>query len=244
VELTDTELDEIQEGEVYFVRELKESDISSLLGLNEGIHGMFPGSGPDSGSAGLADLDQDALVELLLSVSDPNRPIDRLEIYKEEDGAYTVRVTIELPLINEMVLGDIDGDSFPEIVGLTYDGVVLVYQWDPLTILLPDGSELDWEAPHKEIDGVIWMSLGGFESLGCEADDEPGDLKLNRGDLTVEMDRTDGVIRCGNEVIVPDVPAEVLESVPYLPLFSTLDCLGFLYTYDPVTHVLRMESSG
>jgi len=42
----------------------------------------------------------------------------------------------------------------------------------------------------------------------------------------------------------PEVPEEVLESIPYLPLFSTLDCLGFLYTYDPGRNLVEVEPEG
>ena len=239
VELGQEELGALEEGKVYFVQELSTSDVEELERLGSGTRSMFPGS--EAGRTGLADLDRDALLELLVAVSDPERPIDRLEIYKEEGDTYTVKITLELPLINEMLLGDLDGDGFTEIVGLTYEGVVLVYQWDPLTVRFAGGREIDWETPHKQIDDMIWMSLGGFESLGCEVLEEPDGLEVKRGDRTVRLDRSERVVRCGDELLLPEVPDEVLEAVPYLPLFAALDCLGFLYTYDASEQLVEVE---
>ncbi len=241
-ELTGDELAELHEGEVYVVQGLEESDVSELLSL--GATGLYRGSGPDSGLAGLADLDRDTLVELVLSVSDPDRPIDRLEIWSEEEGHFTVKVIFELPLINQMVLGDIDGDGFTEIVGLTFDGVVLVYQWDPLTILLADGSELTWETPHREIDGTIWLGIEGFKGLGCDAEEVADSVEVRRGEWEVTLDRSEMSLKCGEEILAPEVPEEFLEDRIYLPLFSVLNCLGFLYTYDPETNVVRLETEG
>jgi hypothetical protein len=242
--LTDEEMASLQEGEVYFVQELTALDIAKLESMGAIAGRLFPGERNGSNRIGIADLDRDALYELLLSVSDPERPIDRLEIYSEEGGDFSIRIALELPLINEMVLGDIDGDGYTEIVGLTYDGVVLVYQYDPLTVRLADGTELEWENPHMDIHGTIWMSLGGFEALGCVAVEEPDRLELSRGDRVVVLDRSDLTIRCGDQILLPDVPREALESVPYLPFFSALDCLGFLYTYDPGLNLVEVESAG
>lgn len=239
VELAQEEIGQLEEGQVYFVQELTTTDVKELESLGSETASMFSGS--DEGRTGLADLDRDALLELLVAVSDPERPIDRLEIYKEEGDTYTVRITLELPLINEMLLGDVDADGFTEIVGLTYEGVVIVYQWDPLTVRLPDGVEIDWEAPHKQINDMIWMSLGGFESLGCLVEEEPDGLHVIRGDRVVRLDRVERSVMCGEEVLLPEVPDEILEAIPYLPLFSSLDCLGFLYTYDASEHLVEVE---
>ena len=239
--LTEEELLSLEEGEVYFVQELTALDIEKLESLGTIAGRLYSGEQDDSSRIGIADLDRDALYELLLSMSDPQRPIDRLEVYSEQGGDFSMRITLELPLINEMVLGDVDADGYTEIVGLTYDGVVLVYQYDPLTVRLADGTELDWENPHRDIDGTIWLSLGGFEALGCIAVEQPDRLELSLNDRMLVLDRTERTIMCGESILFPDVPDEALETVPYLPLFSTLECLGFLYTYDPGTNLVEVE---
>jgi hypothetical protein len=238
--LSEEELASLEEGEVYFVQELTPLDIEKLESLGSIAGRLYSGDQDDS-RIGIADLDRDALYELLVSMSDPQRPIDRLEVYSEHGGDFSMRITLELPLINQMVLGDVDGDGYTEIVGLTYDGVVLVYQYDPLTVRLADGTELEWENPHKDIDGTIWLSLGGFEELGCTAVEQPDRLELSLNDMMVVLDRTEHTIMCEDSVLFPDVPAEAYETVPYLPLFSTLECLGFLYTYDPEQNLVEVE---
>ena len=45
----------LEEGEVYFVQELTEDDVFELQTLGSETESMFPGSGPGSGVAGLAD---------------------------------------------------------------------------------------------------------------------------------------------------------------------------------------------
>ena len=242
VELTDEELRTLKEGEIYMVQELSEDDVRQLQSLTAKIESMFQSSGVDSGRAGVADLDRDAILELLLAVSDPKRPIDRLEIYKEEGGIYTVKVTLELPLMNEMVLGDVDGDSFTEIVGLTFDGEVLVYQWDPLTIRRPDFTEVDWESPHREYNGMIWTSLGAFEALGCSLLEDSVTIRVSRKGRSVVLNRETHTLSCEGEVLLPDVPLEMFEKTPYFPLFLTLDCLGFLYSYYPEDYLVQLDS--
>ncbi len=243
VELTDDEIVSLEEGEVYFVQELSVTELDMLQALGSGRGRFFRGSSTEIGRAGIADLDEDAFLELLTAVSDPDRPIDHLEIYTEEDGLFTVKITLELPLINEMVLGDIDGDGFSEIVGLTFDGDVLVYQYDPLTVMLADGTELEWETPHQRVNDTIWMSIGGFEALGCTAIEHPDSLEILCADLSIILDREKGLIMCGDEVILPEVPQSVLESLPFLPFFSALECLGFSYTYDPGQNLVELEQS-
>jgi hypothetical protein len=144
--------------------------------------------------------------------------------------------------MNEMHLGDIDGDGFNEIVGITFDGEVLIYQWDPLTVKLKDGSDLTWETPHREVNGIIWMSLGGFEALGCGTQEDARYLSVARGDHRVILDRTTGEIMCDGEVLLPDVPPEMLESTPFLPLLPALDCLGFFYSYYPDQNLVQLEN--
>ena len=243
IELTDEEIASLDEGQVYFVRELSASQIDRIQALGSGDGQFFFGNSREFGRAGIANLDEDAFVELLVSVSDPDRPIDHLEIYAEEDGLFTVKVTLELPLINEMVLGDVDGDGFSEIVGLTFDGDVLVYQYDPLTVRLADGTEIDWETPHQKVNDTIWMSIGVFESLGCTAVENPDSLEIQLDDHSVILDREAGNVRCGDEVLIPEVPVGALESVPFLPFFSALECLGFTYTYDPGRNLVELERS-
>ncbi|MCX6645714.1 MAG: hypothetical protein NTY09_05070 [bacterium] len=241
IELTAEEIASLDEGQVYFVRELSVSEIDQLQAIGSGEGRFFSGDNNQFGRAGIADLDADALVELLVSVSDPDRPIDHLEIYSEEGGLFTVKVTLELPLINEMVLGDVDGDGFSEIVGLTFDGDVLVYQYDPLTVMLANGTEIDWETPHQKVNNTIWMSIGAFEALGCTAVEHPDSLEITFNNHSVILDREAGSVMCGDEVLVPQVPEGVLDSAPFLPFFSALDCLGFNYTYDPSKNLVEME---
>ncbi len=241
VELTEEEVSELQEGEVYFVQDLTKLDVSELEEIGAEAGKLYAGTGGEADRVGIADLDQDALLELLISVSDPNRPIDRLQIFRQDGGTFTVQITLELPLINEMVLGDIDGDDFSEIVGLTYDGEVLVYQYDPLTVRLADGTEVAWETPHMEIDGTIWVGLGGFETLGCTMVEEADSLQVSHSGHAVTLDREGKLLRCGDQILLPDVPDAALESTPYLPLLSVLDCLGFRYTYDPRQNLVELE---
>jgi hypothetical protein len=241
IELTDEEIASLDEGQVYFVRELSVSEIDQLQALASGEGRFFSGDNNQLGRAGIADLDADALVELLVSVSDPDRPIDHLEIYSEEGGLFTVKVTLELPLINEMVLGDVDGDGFSEIVGLTFDGDVLVYQYDPLTVMLANGTEIEWETPHQKVNNIIWMSIGAFEALGCTAVELSDSLEITKNNHSVILNRETGSVMCGDEVLVQQVPEGVLESAPFLPFFSALDCLGFNYRYDPAKNLVEME---
>jgi len=240
-QLTEEEMARLEEGDVYFVQELTEVDITKLQSIGESAGRLFPARNDPSGRAGIADLDKDALYELLVAASDPDRPIDRLQIYSGEGGDFRVRFTLELPLINEMVLGDVDGDGVMEIVGLTYDGEVLIYQYDPLTVRVADGTELEWEVPHKDLNGTIWMSLGGFEALGCSAVEHPDVLELSYDDRLVVLNRTERTIKCGEATLIPVVPDEAVETAPFLPFFSTLDCLGFLYTYDPELDLVEVE---
>jgi len=242
--LTEDELASLEEGEVYFVQELTALDIEKLESIGSIAGRLYSGDQDDTNRVGIADLDRDALYELLVSMSDPQRPIDRLEVYSEQGGDFSVRIALELPLINEMVLGDVDGDGYTEIVGLTYDGVVLVYQYDPLTVRLVDGTELEWENPHMNIDGAIWLSLGGFEALGCTIVQEPDRLEISLDDRLLVLDRTERTITCGDEILLPEVPAEAIETVPYLPLFSALECLGYLYTFDPDMNLVEVERAG
>ncbi len=241
VELTDSEMAELQDGDVYFIQELNEYDINEIKSLGSDIAGVYPSVGYRSDRVGLADLDSDALLELLVSVGDPDRPIDRLEIYKNEGGEFMVKITLELPLLNEMVLGDVDGDGFTEIVGLTFDGEVLVYQYDPLTVELSDETGIDWDYPHKIIDETIWVSLSGFEKLGCTVVEGEESSEVRYGNLAVTIDRDENILRCGDEVLLDELPNDALEFVPYLPLLSTLECLGFHYTVDPDRDLVVVE---
>lgn len=241
VQLTDEEIASLDEGQVYFVQELSVSELDRLQAIGSGQGRFFRGSSTEIGRAGIADLDEDAFVELLVAVSDPDRPIDHLEIYTEEDGLFTVKITLELPLINEMVLGDVDGDGFSEIVGLTFDGDVLVYQYDPLTVRLADGTEINWETPHQRVNDTIWMSIGGFESLGCTVIENPDSLVIQCDEFSITLDREEGSVKCGDVVLIPNVPRGVLETQPYMPFFTALDCLGFTYTYDPELNLVELE---
>jgi len=243
LELTDEEISELEEGQVYFLDDLSLSDLTGLQKLESSVGRFFPELDYNSQRAGVADLDRDALLELLVAFNDPNLPIDRLEIWSEEEGVFTVRISYELPLLNEMVLGDIDGDGFTEIVGLTYDGEVLVYQYDPLTVLNPDGEEITWEYPHRIVNGEIWMSLGGFEALGCNASPGADFLDISLNDYMVRLNRIDATIECNGEVIAENVPDAFLESIPYLPFLSTLDCLAIPYTHEPGSNLVEVHSS-
>lgn len=240
--LTENELSKLKDGEIYFIQELSAEDLEEIKLLGTNVSSMFSPKGAGSDRAGVADLDRDAILELLVSVSDPKRPIDKLEIYKEEGKSYTVKITLELPLMNEMLLGDIDGDGFTEIVGLTFDGEVLVYQWDPLTIKYKDGREISWEAPHREIDGMIWMSVGGFEALGCVLSEGASTLSLTRGNKKVILDKEKNLISCGGEVLLPNIPIEMTETIQYFPLFIVLECLGFFFSYDADQDTVILEN--
>ncbi len=232
VKLTENEITELDDAEIYFVQELTSRDIAQLHDFSSDPANIDPDSHILTDRVGVADLDRDAFLELLVSVSDPEQPIDRLEIYSEESGEFTVRITLELPLINEMVLGDVDGDNFSEIVGLTFDGEVLVYQYDPLTVMKPDGTQIEWLYPHRRFGGLIWVDPMGFESLGCIVVDDDGITKLLYNNRVVELDTSNQVITCDTVVLLPDLPGEAVEDILYVPLLATLDCLGFHYTYD------------
>ena len=146
--------------------------------------------------------------------------------------------------VSEMVIGDVDGDNFSEIVGLTYEGTVLVYQYDPLTVVLADGTQISWDAPHRRIDDTIWMSIAGFEALGCETIQDPDFLEISFGDHMVVYSMTDNLVKCGADVILPEVPDVILETEPYLPFFTSLECLGLVYTYDPSRNLVEVEEAG
>jgi len=240
-ELSDTELAELEEGEVYFVSELTAGELAEIQTLGADATGVYGGERDASNRVGFADFDSDALLDLMVSVSDPERPIDRLEIYKEEGDSFTVRITLELPLLNEMVLGDVDGDCFTEIVGLTFDGEVLVYQYDPLDVTLADDSRINWTFPHQRISDMIWVDTSGFIELGCIVELLENAVNIHYNGLTVTLDKTNRRVMCGDEILLPDVPISAIENEPFVPLFMTLECLGFHYTYDPVEITIKVE---
>ncbi|MFH1677160.1 MAG: hypothetical protein ABIC40_09065 [bacterium] len=240
VKLSGDELGNLYEGQVFLVQDLSTEDIDDLMELGASSGKKSPHHQAGSGNAFLADLNQDALLDLILSFGDPDRPVDKLELYSRDGESYTVKVTLELPLINQMVLGDIDGDGFTEIVGLTYDGDVLVYQWDPLTVKTADGKELNWETPHQLIDNTIWMCLGMFEAIGCTVVEEPDKITLSRGDKSVVINRVIREIVCGDRIVLDSVPEAALETIPFFPLMKTLDCLGFSYTFNQISHLIEL----
>jgi hypothetical protein len=238
VEITSDEFGAIDQGKIYFIQDFHSNDPDQ-----DGFDpmGMLMSTDPSSGRAGFADLDKDELNELLLAITDPVRPIERLEIYNEEDDVYSVNVTIELPLINEMVLGDVDGDGFTEIVSLTYDGEVIIYQWDPLSVKLEDGTDLSWEAPHREIDGVVWMSAGMFEDLGCAVEFLPKWVVVTYGDNVISIDREDRTGYVNEVPAIEDIPSELIDSIVYFPLLQSLEALGIDYTSEPENNLIEIN---
>jgi len=239
VELSETEIASLDDGEIYLVQEFTGEDLNELMTLvasNE-VNGPY-----ESGRAGLADLNRDTLLDLLVSVSDPSRPVDHLEVYTEEDGGFVVSVTVELPLLNEMVLGDVDGDEFTEIVGLTFDGEVLVYQYDPLTVYYGDDFTVGFSSPHEVHEEKIWVAADGFSDLGCNLVITDTFTEVRYQDLVVTLDTVAGEIRCGDDVIASEIPAHLYETKAFLPLLAILECLGFSYSIDNLGYIVNVET--
>lgn len=240
-DLTDNEFASLEDGEVYIVTRNLGDGAGGMYPEESDPFGMLLSSEMTSGRAGLIDLDRDELYELLITMSDPVRPVDRLEIFNEQEDVYSVKITVELPLINEMVLGDVDGDGFTEIVSLTYDGNILVYQWDPLQVVMPNGMQAHWEAPHRLSRNSIWMSVGCFIDLGCSLTYESNRIVISYGQNNLALDTDTGTFIYNDTLALTPVPPEFTRSVIYLPFFRSLDLLGFKFIWDPYNSLVEIE---
>jgi len=242
VKLTENEIARLDEGEIYLVQDFTGEDLKELMSLVEDYGSGNTVEPGESGRAGFADINRDALLDLLVSVSDPSRPVDHLEVYTEGEGGFVVSVTVELPLLNEMVLGDIDGDGFTEIVGLTFDGEILVYQYDPLTVSLDTGLKVAFSAPHEYYEEKVWVTADGFGDLGCNLTITDTSTEIRYRNKSVILDIPSGEIRCGDEIIQSGVPERLYKYRMYFPLLQTLECLGFDVTIDSSGNTVNVES--
>lgn len=110
------------------------------------------------GSSQVADFDADGTPEILVRTS-----MGRLSLYSVKENKEIFRDAYIMT--GYPAIGDIDGDSIPEIVGLISSSRMVAYKYDPQHSRLVT----IWEMPHSDRSAQTSMTLFDFNGDGkCE----------------------------------------------------------------------------
>ena len=122
VQLVDLDGDGVDEAVAFFRAADRGEVMIYIFSQQDGIYtpaATIEGAGSAMGSAEYADLDGSGSLELILSGQVSEAVTQALQIYRYEDGEAINLLTTGC---SRYGLGDLDGDSFPELVCLTDNG--------------------------------------------------------------------------------------------------------------------------
>jgi hypothetical protein len=164
------------------------------LFLTDGRALLFTMSTIDSGSVAkvtLNDIDGDGRMDILLSTDGSDLTAPRnLILEQQNDGSFVLRHNLGASQSRTLLLGDIDGDGWSDVLAVTNGGVHQKYRGSQASEFELDAEQIVSEDMHRGIladfngDGSLDLVLAGAAADVIEFHANNGLGRLGRGDRT------------------------------------------------------------